>query len=256
VVLGIVIIGVLLWVKTRNQGTSQIVTLTLPATQTFTPSPLLTSTPSIASTLTPTPTTTTTPNPSWVTNFSDPILAAIKNREPDFQDDFSTDTKRWYSVSIGDGFDFDTTLVIKDGVMRLEEAYGISNYYFLNKPNIVLQVDVLHPISCCVSVNASHYFRECCKMDDYLNLSSNTDWDAKSSTYSAAGKYNYNEQRTQVIMIVEGSQVAYYINGLPVAYFDDPRLLVDKNNIRYFVCSVCELDNVKVWNLANIVDRP
>ena len=38
---------------------------------------------------------TQTELPAWVTDFSEPILAAIQDHEPYFQDDFGTNTKGW-----------------------------------------------------------------------------------------------------------------------------------------------------------------
>ncbi|MEK7786102.1 MAG: protein kinase, partial [Chloroflexota bacterium] len=62
-----------------------------------TPTP--TSTPTAPPTVTPTPTVrptrTPTPQPAWVTDFAEPILAAIANRQPDFQDDFSSRAGGW-----------------------------------------------------------------------------------------------------------------------------------------------------------------
>jgi len=77
-------------------------TLTAPppsATLTFHPptaTPTVPSpTPTLAPTSTPRPTRTSTPKPAWVTNFAEPILAAIANRRPNFQDDFSDRSGGW-----------------------------------------------------------------------------------------------------------------------------------------------------------------
>ena len=40
------------------------------------------------------------PIPLWVTDFADPIIAAVANRKPDFQDDFSLN-RRWLNVMSG-----------------------------------------------------------------------------------------------------------------------------------------------------------
>jgi hypothetical protein len=44
---------------------------------------------------TPQPTFTLKPQPAWITEFAEPILSAIAGREPDYQDDFSSNKGRW-----------------------------------------------------------------------------------------------------------------------------------------------------------------
>jgi len=62
------------------------------------------------------------------------------------------------------------------------------------------------------------------------------------------------------MVIVSGSRVAFYINGVPIAYYENPKLLDDKKNERLFKCSfngnICYFDNVKFWNLDNIANLP
>ncbi|MBI2976765.1 MAG: protein kinase [Chloroflexi bacterium] len=64
-------------------------------TRTISPSPALTLMPTITPTRTPQPTITPTPPPAWVTSFAEPILAAVADQPPDFQDDFSTRAGGW-----------------------------------------------------------------------------------------------------------------------------------------------------------------
>jgi hypothetical protein len=210
---------------------------------------------STKSTRTPMPTVTKTPMPTWVTNFAEPILAAIKDREPDFQDDFSTDTRRWFG-----NYGFSSSLKIDQGVMRLQGDLYISNYYFLHKPNIVLQVDVLHPITCYVLISlTSHSYTD---HPFGIQLSPNGEWSVggESEIAIANGRYKTNGQRTQIMFIIKDSQTAFYINGIPVVYYMDPKFLDDKRNERLLKCSgndnFCQFDNVKFWNLDNIQNLP
>ena len=68
-------------------------------TQVSTPQPTATSAPSLTPTALPTytprPTQTSTPIPAWVTIFAEPILAAIANTSPHFEDDFSQASDGW-----------------------------------------------------------------------------------------------------------------------------------------------------------------
>jgi hypothetical protein len=259
-VLGVIVLGLLLLIETPIQESHQ--TKTAPSAaqiNTITPLPQrsVTTVPGVTSTSTINPTATSTPEPAWVADFANPILAAIKDREPDFQDDFSTDTKRWYPVSLGE-LDFDKTLVIKEGMMHLEKAWGISNYYFLNKPNIVMQVEVMHPINR-VTICSSYFLRYINSSDGFaLTLYPGGYWEARNGTNSYPyQKSKMGEQSTEVIMIVYQSQVAFVIDGIPVAYDDDPLLLDEKNDDkRLFECNECAIDNVKVWNLDKIPDVP
>ena len=260
-ILGVILLALLLLIETPIQNTHPDFTTTLSFTQTNTiirlPTVTLTTQPAPTLTFTPKPTATSSSEPDWVADFSGPILAAIKDREPDFQDDFSIDTKRWYPVSLGD-FDYEKTLLIEGGVMQLNEGYGISNYYFQNKPDIVMQFDVLQPVDG-ISINPSFFFRHFTRTDSFvLTLHPGGNWEVQlhNETYDT-GKFNLHGQTTQVIMIVDHTQIAYYINGIPVAYYDEPRLLDIRNDDkRYFDCSECVVDNVKVWNLDKIPDLP
>jgi hypothetical protein len=192
--------------------------------------------------------------PAWVRNFAEPILAAIKDRAPDFQDDFSIDTGRWY-----DGYGFQKYLVIDKGVMcLLEGKYGISNYYFLNRPNIVLQVDVLLPINTHAAVTlASNAFDGPDPLK--LQLERHNTWSVRlhSEDVIAEGTYQIDGQKTQLMYIVKGSRVAFFINQTPIAYYEYPKLLVDTKNERLLECGdTCYFDNVKFWNLDNIPNLP
>jgi len=217
-----------------------------------------TSTSTILPSITPSPTArpkrTSTPLPSWVTDFAEPILAAIKDRAPDFEDDFSTDTGKWH-----DGYGFQKHLVIDQGVMGLIDGdHSISNYYFLYRPNIVLQADVLLPLTAHAAIDlASNSFESPDPLK--LQLDPNNFWSVRlhGTIVIANGTYQIVGQKTQLMYIVKGSRVAFYINQNPVAYFDYPKLLEDTKNERLFNCGdTCYFDNVKVWDLDRIPNLP
>lgn len=220
-----------------------------------TPSPVITDTitPTTNPTHTSHPTRTASPYPSWVTDFAEPILAAIKDREPDFQDDFSVDTQRWFG-----GYSSIDQLTIANGVMRIQGDAHISNYYFLYRPNIVLQVDILDPVIGPIRVDLSSLFEPI----GVLQLESKTEWMVwdEGYTISSNGLYTSDGEKTRILIIIKNPRAVYYINSKPVAYFESPKLLNDRKNQRAFVCSgdvnVCYFDNVKVWNLDKIQNLP
>ena len=66
-------------------------------TPTVTATSTPTSTPTVVPTKTPIPTSTATPLPTWVTGFVQPILSAIADKPPTYQDDFSNPNSGWGS---------------------------------------------------------------------------------------------------------------------------------------------------------------
>src|SRR3972149_3210195 len=55
-------------------------------------------TPTERPTLTPVPSITPTPQPEWVTNFAQPILDAVANRPPVFEDIFDGRSTAWKTL--------------------------------------------------------------------------------------------------------------------------------------------------------------
>lgn len=85
--------GVLLWFgRNTLPAVSSPFTTVAP---TITATSTSTSTPTASPTNAPRPTPTVTPLPSWVTSFAEPILAAIANTPPHFEDDFSQASDSW-----------------------------------------------------------------------------------------------------------------------------------------------------------------
>ena len=112
-------------------------TITPTVTATSTP----TSTPTATPTRTPLPTPTVMPTPAWITDFAEPILNALKDREPDFVDNFSTANKGWKgwnAMWFQDG-----NYKIKDGVIRFNINKGDAAFsnQTLDQKDFVLQVD-------------------------------------------------------------------------------------------------------------------
>jgi serine/threonine protein kinase len=189
--------------------------------------------------------------PVWVTEFAEPILAAIQNREPDFQDDFSIDTQRWYG---GYGQKF----TIAEGVMCLQEGVTVSNYYYLYKHNSVFQMDILDPIKAAVAITlSSHSFED---SPFKFQLDPDHQWSVRHNPDSFSinyGMYKGEGQKTRITVIEKETRVAYYINGNPIVYYENPDFLLNKKNERQLECSkTCCFDNVKFWNLDNIQNLP
>lgn len=188
----------------------------------------------------PTATAAASPNatlsPSWVAEFAEPILAAIKDRTPDFQDNFSTTIGTWQSGTI------------ESGVLRDTDSHSITNSFFLNKPNFVFQVDVGQPSTCCTHVRANDNNSIYLSPQDWglcWSFKSDCDWDFLT----------WGTNKIQVIVIVKGTQFAFYLDGAPRGYQDRSSLGSGQAGL---MCSkeTCEFDNVKFWNLDNVPNLP
>ena len=110
--------------------------------------------------------------------------------------------------------------VIEEGVLRIKEEHGYAkNYYFSDKHNFVLQVDIYPPTTCCVHVDISDY-------SIYLSPQGwgicRMDWD------DCSGNIVSTNTKTQIILIVRGSQAGFYRKGTPVNYFENPGLSLNQ----------------------------
>jgi hypothetical protein len=243
------------WIKQQfswTPETTSTVKFIAPATSTFTllpPSATFELSPSPTLTKTPRPTPTKTPIPAWVTDFAEPILAAIKDRAPHFQDDFNFgDPKGWYAPSHPEG---SLPISMEEGVMQLKEGGSASNIYIMKKANYVLQVDISSPVSCCVHVEI--------RGDNSIYLGNNG-WGVCRQNDCSSGNsrsLSFSEQ-IQVTVIVKNSEACFYINGVPVFHFMDSDLETGWYSIPQFRCgtSSCKFDNVKFWNLDKIPNLP
>ncbi|HEY5728766.1 MAG TPA: serine/threonine-protein kinase [Anaerolineales bacterium] len=213
----------------------------VPLTSTLEPS----STPTL--TRTPRPTSTNTPVPAWVADFAEPILFAIKDREPYFQDDFSSnEAKGWFNPSIEEG---NFQISIEEGVMRLKEGGSVKNIYIREKLNYVLQADVSRPASCCVHLQIQG--------GNSIYLDRNGWGICRKSSCSGESQQFSSAQKIQMTVILKDSRVGFYLMGVPVGYWENFDLELIDNKYYFgptFECGniFCEFDNVKFWSLDNV----
>jgi serine/threonine protein kinase len=196
-------------------------------------------------TRTPRPTATNTAIPSWVTDFAEPILAAISEREPYFQDDFGPNTEGWF-VQYGKG-----SISLEGETLRLREGGSIANIYLRNKPDFALQVDISRPASCCVHVKISG--------ENSIYLGPNGWGICRPDWADCSGYQRSFGQKIQVTVIVKDSQAGFYLMGFPAFYLEDPNLAdIGRWGNVTFECGedLCEFDNVKFWNLDKVPDLP
>ena len=237
-------------------------TPTITTTSTVTDAPTITVTPSatINPTRTPFPTATATPLPSWVTDFAEPILAAIKDQTPDYQDDFSQPSPGWNSK------DSAARIEIAEGVLTLScEAGG--NCQFTN-PMVVWPRDFVLQID--TNLRGLNYQKA-------AEFAWRQDWARNSIVFSffqdnwilsyngsitiKSGIYD-NLGYSHITIICRETEYAVYLNSLPLMYFNDPNS--PTGNEIYFTLwnepssssANLEYDNLKVWNLDDIQGLP
>jgi len=200
-------------------------------------------TPEPSPSLSPLPThTLIPPRWSWTADFAEPILFSIRDREPDFQDDFSDYSKGWFT------WEYTNPLVIEDGVLRLRGSYGVSNPYFLDKPNFVLEVEIRdRPSNLFVEPNFEYsvqlgYINNwgICKKSEMDNCQ----WESLPSL----------GQKVQIIIIVRDSKLGFYLDGTPLGY--SSIYSGSGGNLSLTCDDFCEFDSVKFWDLDKIPNLP
>jgi hypothetical protein len=232
--------------------------------------PTLTSTPvqsTPTTTAVPTSISTLNPQAEQARAFVDPILNVVTNYPPQFYEDFSTDDRGWEPfVASGEQCPFS----IEDGVLRVRldvAACQFSNQALTQK-DFVMQLDsrlVTGDVRSLIKV----HFRDIPGFGGLI-----------VHTYGIAQTWNVGMfkpltggvvvaegvgivgsigETTQVLIVARGPRTAVYLNGTPVAYFEDADF--DTVGTASFWCestsqTVCEFDNIKLWELAKIPGLP
>jgi hypothetical protein len=244
---------------------TQTPTSTPTARPTVTPTP--TSTPTTRPTVTPTPTTrptrTPTPQPAWVTDFAEPILAAIAERTPDFEDDFSTPDGGWnlseWCADLGRRLNYE------NGEMTMlgDECWAWRDMWY---PDFVAEMDARFLPGTPADSQWKFKYRH---MGGGVDAASNVyefyfggrvmaglvgsdpphrDKMDLTQLYGVAlSGLNVNH----VLVIAKGQAFALYINGRPVFYkIGIP--IWPNGGIRIDLDDTVALDNFKIWDISDI----
>lgn len=230
--------------------------------------------------LLPTPATTptsssaypqATPVPAWVTDFADPILEALVNRKPDFQDDFSIYRGWFIRLSGVDGYTYaeryDEMLLL-----RLPEKIkdAITFNPRINRTNFVLTLELRFNHD---QPDDTVRFQFDGSPDQSIafNLSNNRNWRLQWGTqdnwqFMADVYPHFPPEHTPVTIIMQGTQCAFYLNNDPLVYLNNCR--TDPNiKLQAWVASfrllkdtdhdvVVNFDNLKLWDLDKIPGLP
>ncbi len=247
------------------------------STETFIPtfSPSDTSTPAPSVTPSPRPTKTATPVPVWITDFAEPILAAIADRPPDFEEDFSEVKPGGYLEKMNCP---ENGCVITDGVLAMA-AFPEGH-----KAGWAVQ-----PIPCCegfksfvmrVDVNTAKLKGENAANIAYNDVLGkgirstmffeyNVELKSDRRWFSIiGGSLNDSGQLPRSVppqitytLIMRGSKYAVYLNDTPITHGAfrggkyqpefELRAWSDGSGI-----AEVEYDNLKIWSLDNIPGLP
>jgi TolB protein len=202
--------------------------------------------------------------PGQARAFAQPILAAIADRPPDFEDDFSAAGRGW-----GIGGEPQAGSAVQEGVVRLRvnEGSATTGNTALNRKDFVLEVqarvaegDKATQLGVLVhTVSSEYWFRvEVTSAGNSWLVDKNVPGQ-QPNLANGTGFVSPFGEPTHILIVARGPRAAVYLNWMPVAYFDDPDF--DTSGGTGLFCqslgqAVCEFDNVKFWNLANVPGLP
>jgi len=249
------VIGAAIWVS-RNKATPEPA-LTPSATHTVTPTETIM--PSVTPTQTPHPTATATHPPAWVTNFADPVLAAIADRPPDFQDNFDNNSSGWRHLETNP---CGQRIKIVEGELVFTDCRG--NHANTAYSDFVLELDARF-LPETKSNQAAWYvqFR-----DGIYYLSVNmygliyfvTDGKERIDLEIPISAKS-GPATNHLLLIAKGSQIAFYFNGAPFYYTNGASYTTQKGIV--IGCwgesptnlsrpCVVAFDNFKIWNISDL----
>ena len=243
-----VLAGIFLWTQRANLPllSGLFVTSTPTATSTLSP----TFTPTITLTSTPRPTAPATPAPAWVTDFAQPILAAIASRAPNVQEDFNTGSGGWQvDASCGGRMKY------LDGEMLLTGCPARRPN--IDYPDFVIEFDARFYPGVTSNSNWSLYFRDQGNANPHNDIEISYSGDVSLHFYKDDTSYNFpsaanpGNQSNHIRAIGKGSRIAIYLNNQPLFYY--PNSIFRYGDFQFWVHSTTlAVDNFRIWNIYDI----
>jgi len=246
---GVVIIlgllGILLW----NQRTNATLRSGVPTSPvpTNTPIPTITPTSPPTPTRTPRPTATATPLPEWVTGFAQPILDAIANRAPNFQDDFGLDSTSWQAPDwCGRRMEYvEGEMVVTDcRLHRPNINYSDFLIEFDGRFFELAASDSVWSLSFRQIEGPNHSARFHYNGDVTLSF-------YEGGYYEFPNAANSGNHTNHIIIIGKSSRFAIFLNNEPLFGINVPSL---KFGDFEFLAdgTVLAIDNIRIWNIGDI----
>jgi hypothetical protein len=218
--------------------------------------PVPSSTPTIIDTPTPSasptsnPTKTSTPQPGWVGDFAQPVLNAIAERTPSFQDDFGPGSAGWVSDNcVGSMKTVDGELVITNcRVFRPNTDWR----------DLVLEVDLRFLKGTGSASEWALHFRDVGNSGHVLSLYHNghiaisfTKAHGDSESLEFRNSALTDEQPHQVILIARGNRFAFFLDGQPLYYDENDEYLFGRW-VFFSEPGAAAVDNLKIWDISKI----
>jgi hypothetical protein len=170
--------------------------------------------------------------PAWVADFSDPILAALAGQKPDFHDEFLNFDQGWfYFVPDSPKGPYyahieNETLLLQLPAENEKRDYWVYNPRLLRK-NFALRFEFRFLES--QPADALRFqFDQSPEWGVALDLFKNEDWTLRWGRFdewqSRAGTYaQFPPDSIQVLVVAKGTECAFYVDELPLAYLPDCR---------------------------------
>jgi hypothetical protein len=243
---------------------------------TFTPTVSNTPIPSV--TPSPRPTKTATPMPAWVTDFAEPILAAVADGPPDFEEDFSQVEPNWYLETVNCP---DNGCSLSDGVLSVAAFPGNNKGGWAEQPlgpccsgfkTFVIQVDVdpskltdENTSSIWYTSNMYEGNKFTTKFQLTFELKKDLRWFISIDPSGFGGNSGQLPPSTPLpiifTLISRNSMLAIYLNDIPVTFVE---YAGEQYQPGFELCTWSagetaahtEFDNIKVWNLDKIPSLP
>jgi hypothetical protein len=243
------VIATLLWTQRLSLPAFSGLLATPTPSATPTPPPTLTPTltPTIALTRTPRPTPTATHIPAWVTDFAQPILDAIADRPPSFQDDFGSESAGWQADDwCGRRMKYvEGELVVTD--CRVSRPN-------INYSDFVIEFDARFFPGAASGSDWSLHFRDIGGPSHSIRIYYGGDVMLsfnEGGTYDFPGAANPVNQSNHILVIGKGSRMAVFLNGEPLFSVDAP--LPQYGDFRFFADgTILAIDNLKIWNIYDL----
>jgi hypothetical protein len=199
------------------------------------------------------PTRTPIPKPAWVTDFAEPILAAIAKRTPDFQDNFSKRIAGWTLSGWCDA----SRAKYVDGTLVITPLQGCD----MNLKNLWYSDFVAEVEGKCLSGDPKNSywslgFRLTENADDKVGFQC-YGWLWGHSDYNSEVRGLPPGSTNRLLVIAKGSQVAFYVNDNPAFFWTNaaPRRGIFNLNVwssQWGTDTAVSFDNFKVWDISDI----
>lgn len=205
------------------------------------------------------------PVPSWVNEFALPILNSIRDRTPDFKDDFTTPDESWLLHQHIGGVLYGGTVeetykqvqisdYIIEGTLKFDIDNGVSYHLThdaMHTPDFVLKYDI-------TPKSGGSFWSRFTREETYSFtynpgsrswLAGDTDDEKK---YGQGENPDFGNKPTQMLIMVHGDLFIVYLNGKPLTYFQFSPSSETYNNFvfsNHGSLARVTFDNINFWKL-------